>query len=148
MNDSEILLGLTKVKENYGLSHAKRLEQLFRNETAHFKSGNFLITYSPGMEATKKTIPYGWTSLKEFWTIHPEYAPIGLHEQKENTSALAKARGIRTFIKFPNVTASMMSVGHLIKLRGGDFGSWFANDPIKQKAYNAELDKIKVRLIK
>jgi hypothetical protein len=48
MTDTEILQGLTKVKEVYGLAHAQRLEQLFRIETSHFKSGNFLICLSPG----------------------------------------------------------------------------------------------------
>lgn len=141
-------LALQKVKEIYGLNHAKRLEQLFRNETAHFKSGNYKITYSPGMESTKDTFPYGWKSLETFWLVNPQYAPIGVYKQVENTSALAKSRGTRSFIKFENPLASMMSVAHLIKLRGGRFGSWFSTKIESQMAYEEELNKIKVRLVK
>lgn len=149
MTDTEILQGLTKVKEVYGLAHAQRLEQLFRNETSHFKSGNFLICLSPGMEVGSKTVfPYGWGSLESFWNTNPHYKPIGVHSQAENTSALAQKRGVRTFIKFGSIEASMMTVAHLIKIRGGNFGAWFSKNTVQQLAYNRELDKIKVRLIK
>ena len=150
MIEKEIELALNKVKEVYGLAHAKRLEQLFRNETAHFKSSNFLATLSPGMEigVGKETFPFGWTSLLQFWTINPQYAPSGIYKQVENTSALAKSRGERTFIKFENCIASFMSVAHLIKLRGGDFGPWFSKNAVQLLKYNQELDKIKVRIVK
>jgi hypothetical protein len=151
MIEKEIESALNKVKEVYGVNHAKRLEQLFRNETAHFKSGNFLKTLSAGMEVGAKVIyPYGWSSLFEFWENNPQYKPTGTHSQAENTSALAKKRGVRTFIKFGSVEASMMTVAHLIKLRGGNFGRWFATQdhPDKIQAYNDELDKIKVRIVK
>jgi hypothetical protein len=42
----------------------------------------------------------------------------------------------------------MMSVAHLIKLRGGRFGSWFSTKIESQMAYEEELNKIKVRIIK
>jgi hypothetical protein len=150
MLEHEIELGLNKVKEVYGINHAKRLEQLFRNETAHFKSGNFLATLSPGMEVggDKKEFPYGWTSLLQFWTVNPQYAPSGVYSQVENTSALAKSRGVRTFIKFENCIASMMSVAHLVNIRGGNFGSWFSKNAVQQLKYNQELDNIKVRIVK
>jgi hypothetical protein len=149
MIEKEIESALNKVKEVYGVNYAKRLEQLFRNETAHFKSGNFLKTLSPGMEVGAKVIyPYGWSSLFEFWENNPQYKPTGTHSQAENTSALAKKRGVRTFIKFGSVEASMMTVAHLIKLRGGNFGAWFSKNAVQQLAYNHELDKIKVRIVK
>lgn len=148
MIKKEIELALDKVKSVYGLEHAKRLEQLFRNETAHFKSGNFGVTLSPGMEATKDEFPYGWTSLLQFWTVNPNYAPTGVFKKVENTSLLAKSRGVRTFITFENCIASFMSVAHLIKLRGNNFGSWFSKNEVQKKKYNDELDKIKVRIVK
>lgn len=141
-------LALEKVKELYGLEFTKRLEQLFRNETAHFKSGNYKKTFSPGMEATKDIFPYGWKSLLLFWINNPQHAPIGIYKQVENTSALAKSRGTRSFIQFASPLASMMTVAYLIEIRGGKFGSWFSTNPKSQKAYEDELDKIKVRLIK
>lgn len=149
MIEKEIELGLLKVKEVYGLAHAKRLEQLFRNETSHFKSGNFLKTLSAGMEVGAKVIyPYGWSSLVDFWENNPQYKPTGTYSQAENTSALAQKRGVRTFIKFGSVEASMMTVAHLIKLRGGRFGSWFSTKADQQLKYEHELDNIKVRIVK
>ena len=150
ITELEIKAALEKVSSVYGLNHAKRLEQLYRNETSHFKSGNFKVTLSAGMEVGSKTeYPYGWNSLKPFWDSNPQYAPIGTFSQAENTSALAKKRGVRTFIQFGSIEASMMTVAELIKLRGGNFGRWFASQdlPDKIQAYNNELDKIKVRLV-
>jgi hypothetical protein len=46
------------------------------------------------------------------------------------------------------VEASMMTVAHLIKLRGGNFGAWFSKNAVQQLAYNHELDNIKVRIVK
>ena len=102
------------------------------------------------MEVGKSTkYPYGWNSLEPFWDTHPQYQPIGTFAQAENTSALAKKRGVRTFIQFDTIEASMMTVAELIKIRGGNFGRWFASQdhPEKIQAYNHELDKIKVRLV-
>lgn len=148
ITEQEIKEALQKVSSVYGLAHAKRLEQLYRNETAHFKSGNFKVTLSPGMEVGSKTeYPYGWISLKPFWDANPQYRPIGTFAQSENTSALAKKRGVRTFIKFGSIEGSMISVAELIKLRGGNFGKWFSKDPIQIEKYNHELDKIRVRLV-
>jgi hypothetical protein len=125
------------------------LEQLFRNETAHFKSGNFHITHAAGMEAFADNLPYGWTQLTEYWKINPQYTPTHLHSQIENTSALAKASAKpKRFIVFPNVEASMMSVAYVIKLRSSNFGAWFSKNAVQQKKYNDELDKIKVRIVK
>ena len=149
ITDNDILEALRKVKEVYGLDHAKRIEQLFRNETAHFKSGNFKVTFSAGMEIapTKTSYPFGWTSLKDFWDINPHYKPTETFSQVENTSTLLKSRGARTFIVFPSIEASMMTVSHLIKIRNNNFGAWFSKNAVQQLAYVKELDKIKVRFI-
>lgn len=143
ITDIDISNALKVVSSKYGMPLAKRIEQLFRNETRHFKSGNFLITLSPGMQATTSTLPYGWSSLSAFWKSNPKYAPIGLHIQKENDSAMAKSIGNQTFMTFPSIEGSMMSVAELIHLRGDNAGSWFSKtDAALQKKYNDELDKI------
>lgn len=146
VKDSEIIEALKKVAAKYGIAFAKRLEQLYRNETAHWKSTNFFSTKSPGMEISKgaKTFPYGWVSLVPFWGAYPNYKPIGTFAQIENTSGLAKSKGQKTFVVFNTIEASMMSVAELIHIRDGNFGSWFANDehPKEQAAYNKVLDTI------
>jgi len=149
VTESEIKAALQKVKSVYGLDHAKRIEQLYRNETAHFKSGNFLKTLSPGMEIGKGkfTFPYGWPSLVPFWMAYPHYKPVETFEQVENTSGLAKSKGVKTFIVFKTIEASMMTVAELIHLRDGNFGSWFALEPTAQANYVKVLDTIKARFI-
>ena len=127
----------------YGKEMAIKVESLFRNETKHFTSGNFLKCFCPGMEATIESFPYGWSSLSNFWKMHPEYAPIGIYKQVENTSGLLKSRGERKFIQFPNLDASMITVAERLKAKGGDTGAWFSNDPSKQKLYREYLLKIK-----
>lgn len=148
ITEQEIKDGLLKVKSIYGKAYAQRLEQLYRNETAHFKSGNFQITHAPGMEAFADTLPYGWTQLSEYWIINPQYAPTHLHSQVENTSALSKAsEKPKRFLVFENMEASMMSVAYLIKLRSSNFGTWFSKNPTQIANYNKVLDTIKPRFI-
>lgn len=147
MDEKEIIRCLRLVAERYDYEFAATIERLFRNETRHFKSGNFLITFSPGMEAFSDLLPYGWSSLKNFWDINKNLAPIGIYKQVENTSALLKSRGERKFIKFPTLEASMLSVAFLINSRGGNGGSWFSIQQSAIDAYNKELSKIIPRYI-
>lgn len=140
--DSEIIAALQAVSVIYGRPFAARIEELFRNETAHFKSGNFQITLSPGMQATTGILPYGWNSLAQFWKDNPGFAPTGIHIQNENTSALAKASGAKQFMVFPTIMASIMTVAKLISLRGGDAGTWFSTHPDLEHKYDAVLDTI------
>ena len=148
MNETEIKAALLKVCETYGKLFAARLEQLYRNETRHFTSGNFLKTLSPGMQATSKSLPYGWKSLEQFWIANPHFAPTGIFEQVENTSKLATSIGKQKFMVFPSVYASMMSLSKLFSLRNNNFGTWFSTDPIKIEAYNKELDAIIPRIVR
>ncbi len=142
INDQQIIDGFKIVIAFFGKPLAARIEQLFRNETKHFKSGNFLITLSPGMQATQNEYPFGWSSLAPFWTENPNYKPTGIHVQKENDSALAKASGAQKFMIFPSIEASLMTIAKLIHLRHDDAGTWFSNDPSKQQLYDKELDHI------
>lgn len=146
MTDSEILSSLKKVAAIYGKDMAIKVESLFRNETKHFKSSNFLICLSPGMEATKDVMPYGWSSLVPFWKLHPEYAPIGIHKQVENDSLMMQSRGERMFMKFISLDAAMLTVAERLKLKGGDAGAWASNKPSSQKKYREYLLKIKTPL--
>lgn len=149
--EKAIIAALTKIKDLYRKPAAIKVEALFRNETRHFKSGNYAVTLSPGMEAVKRPdgsalpYPYGWTSLRKFWDENPQYKPTGLHLQVENDSGQAKSRGERAFIKFPSVEAGFMTVAKRLQDNGWDTGTWFANSnhPEKQASYREYLTKIK-----
>jgi len=146
MDDLIILDSLKKVAIHYGKENAIKIEALFRNETKHFTSGNFLICYSPGMEATKDVMPYGWTSLAKFWKDKPEYAPIGIHKQVENSSRMMASRGERRFIKFPSLEAAMMTVAKRLSDKAWYTGAWASNNVDSQKKYADYLLKIKTPL--
>jgi hypothetical protein len=149
VNDQDIISAIQAIAALYGRERAMWIERLFREETAHFKSGNFLNTFSPGMEVGRDhnntpimILPYGWGRLSPYWTQNPEYAPSGTMNEVENTSAMAKSKGERIFIKFPDIMASMMSVAFLISLRGGNIGAWNTTDPAGQLRYQNLLSQI------
>jgi hypothetical protein len=142
ITEQEIIDALSKVNQVYGNKMARRIEQLFRNETAHFKSRQFLEDLSAGMEAFGDSLPFGWGRLLPFWSAHPEYAPTGITQMVEHTSALANSRGSRRFLKFATLEASMFSVCEDIKILGGDFGAWFSNQPKYEAQYDKILDTI------
>lgn len=149
--EKEIIAAIAKVKGLYGKPSSIKVEAVFRNETRHFKSGNFAKTYSPGMEAVKRPdgsvlpYPYGWTSLRTFWDENPQYKPTGLYMQVENDSGQAKSRGERAFIKFPSVEAAFITVAKRLQMKGWDTGAWFAdaNHPDKQAQYRDYISRIK-----
>ncbi len=147
MSDQDIIIALQSVSTKYGKPFAARLEQLFRNETRHFTSGNFIRTLSPGMEATAAVLPFGWNSLAQFWKENPQYAPTSLFSQVDNNSALSGSTGMQHFLVFPNILASMMSVAKKIEINGGDAGTWFDNVKADQQHYDAVLDTIIPRFV-
>ncbi len=109
-------------------------------------------TLGAGMEAFLPGFPYGWTSLKDFWLKNPQYAPTGTTGLKENSSAISKSRGVRSFLVFPSVEAGAMAVATVINLRGGDGGQWFSNQESlagdkARKAYNDVLTSINSQFI-
>jgi len=148
MTDKEIIAALQLVASKYGKKLAATVEQIFRNETEHFKSREFQVSLSPGMEALALTSPYGWGSFAPFWKANPLYAPVGVHKQVENDSLMSKSRGERTFVQFPSIEASVMSVAFVINLRGGVGGAWFTVTDLKaQKVYTDALNKIIPRFV-
>ncbi len=148
MTDQDIINALIVVAKKYGKGLASTIERIFRNETAHFKSGGFLKTLSPGMEAFADSFPYGWSTPAKFWEESPTYSPKGLEIERENSSAMLKSRGDRKFIVFPTIEASMMTVAYIIHTRGGNGGAWFSvSNEEAQKKYNAILSGIIPRFV-
>jgi hypothetical protein len=137
----------------FGEDTTKGVEKIYRLETNNFSSGQFLKTYSAGMEATpdsKGVFPYGWGSLRKFWNEQPNNKPTGILKMKENKTGKEKM-----FIIFPNLFSAMFALAYTIKNRGGDVGSWYSTLP-EQKLYYAKLlssqkttvtDKVKAGLI-
>lgn len=129
----------------YGREKAETVERLFRLETAHFKSGQFLHTLSPGMEISKGkfTFPYGWSSLKEFSDeTGLKAGDFSTYTMNENQTGKEK-----TFIAFPNLAASVLFVAYLLNKRGWNAGSWYSTNPSSQSSYTAKLKTIQPKII-
>ena len=111
-----------------GPEFSKRIEQLFRYETRHFKSKQFIEGNSPGMVATKSTYPFGWPSLDEFNrenSIDGRKYGIGRIFVVDNKNF--------QYIKFPDFKTSANFVAWFIRnKRGGVVQKW--NSLIEAKA--------------
>ena len=151
ITESEIKSAFQKCAALYGTEYARSVERLFRKETAHFKSGQFLKTLSPGMEisggtnSTKTTFPYGWSSLSSFQSANPLYlkSTFYVHRMNENGTGLGK-----TFIGFPTIESSVMFVAWFIKnTRGGRFGKWYSMNESSALSYENSLKQITAKYV-
>jgi hypothetical protein len=129
----------------YGREKAETVERLFRLETAHFKSGQFLHTLTPGMEIAKGkfTFPYGWSSLQEFANeTGLKAGDFSTYTMNENQTGKEK-----TFIAFPNLAASVLFVAYLLNKRNWNAGSWYSTNPSSQQSYTQNLNKIVPKIV-
>lgn len=141
----EFVDGLNYLKNNYNLTYpeAVRLEQQYRLETAHFKSGQFKGTLSPGMEKFSDKYPYGWSSLKEyFWDDNQQHRPYGFYPYTEGGTGKKKY-----FLKFNNLKSAMATVLANARMKGGKFEAWYSNNPDSQARYLKTLKSITPKLV-
>lgn len=151
ISESEIKSAFQKCSAVYGAEYARNVERLFRKETAHFTSGQFKKTLSPGMEisggtnSTKTTFPFGWSSLEKFVNANPLIlkSTFYVSRMNENGTGLGK-----TFVGFPTIDSSVMFVAWFIKnVRGGRFGKWYSTNESSALAYETGLSLIKARYV-
>jgi hypothetical protein len=129
---------MIKARKYYSKEICDNAERIFRLETAHFKSGQFQGTYSPGMEKFSDTYPYGWKTLDKYvWSKHPEYKPIGLRTFTENGTGKQK-----TFVQFPSVEASLFTMCAFLQAFNNNPGRWFSLNTDLQIGYNQKISKI------
>lgn len=140
VSTNEIIRALEIIKENFGGDIAKMVEKIYRLETAHFKSTQFLLTYSAGMMKFKNTFPYGWGNFRTLWTVHPSFAPIGyakIFVKRENKDFY--------YLAFPSLVAAMTALATYIKANGPL--RWNSTDKKAQAEYGALLNKISVKYV-
>jgi hypothetical protein len=135
-SEGEIKNAFKTALNYYPLEIVANAERIFRHETGHFKSGNFKRTNGAGFEAFSNILPYGWTSLKEFWTGSP-HQPIGTIEQAENTTGKVKK-----FILFPSVLAGILAVCEILKLRNNNPGEYHSKSPAIGYQYEQLIKKV------
>jgi hypothetical protein len=137
---SDIKKALLWVSEKYGKDKAQMVERLIRWETAHFKSNGFKLTNGAGMEATKTKFPYGWGSLRPYWNLQRDSAPIGL---KRLTDI-----GGRTvnFLVFPTFFAFVRTLCKHLENNGWNFGAWYSLDEQNQITYLQNINSVRPRI--
>lgn len=121
-----------------GRKVAENVERIYRLETRNFQSGQFLRTYSAGMEASKNSFPWGWTSLKKLWTEKPSLKPVGTVKMHDAD----KKDGIDSFLKFPDLFSGLFALAMVLQARGNNAGAWYSTDPDQQNSYAAKVKSI------
>jgi len=137
-SETDARTAIQEVANVYNRDVAAIVEKILRLESGHFKSKQFKLTGSGGMESTTPVFPFGWSSLRTFWQLNPQFKPTGTIAMKE-----AKTGKMKTFIVFPSVTAAALSMAVVLKLRNFNAGSWFSTKKELQDSYNLAISKIK-----
>jgi len=131
-----------KLQTKYGTDYARQIEKLYRYETAHFSSGQYNKTWSAGMVATSAAFPFGWASLNEFLTANPQY------KGNFGTVEMNTSRGIKKYVKFPNLETAVFFIAWFIKnKRGGDVGKWNSLDAGESASYLAQLNRVSAQFV-
>lgn len=140
ISEKEIINSLQVVKQNFGVDIARWVEKIYRGETAHFKSSQFLLTYSAGMLKFKNVYPYGWGNFKTFWALNPSFAPTGyakIYVTREKKDFF--------YLAFPSLTAAMMTLAYYVQKNGPL--RWNSTDKNEQQKYATLLNQIKNRYV-
>jgi len=130
INDAtEALLKLAQVK---GKERAQLIERILRWETNHFKSKQYKLTGSAGMEDGK------WQNLPE------KYSTI---QMLDNHPHLV-SNPMRTFIKWNSVYDFCIYLSDYIDRHNGNYGRWNSTNVEKQKVYEKCVSSVKNRIVR
>lgn len=119
------------IKAKYGVAMAQIIERMFRWETRHFKSGQFVNTGSAGMEIGK------WSNLPK--------DKIESYVYKANDADLSD--GIDSFIVWKHPKYAAEYLAEYIKRNGGNWARWNTTNPEKQKLYASKVNTIKTQFV-
>lgn len=127
----EVIYALKEIERLKGKERAIIIEKMLRLETNHFRSQQFKLTKSAGMEYGK------WQNLNEdaFTTI----------KMKDNH--LTGEKQMRTFIKWNSVLDFCLYLSDYIDRHNGNYGRWNSMKEEKQAKYRATIGLIKNRII-
>jgi hypothetical protein len=143
VKDAERALRL--IHDKYGKEMAENIERMYRDETAHFTSKQYIHTGTGGMEEGK------WDM--SLFNEYPEYAPVGTWSAFENkgASGLGGNEQVtdrrKVFLVLPSVEAAMVYKAEYIKRHGGNFARWHSTNKAKQDFYRSALLKIRTPIV-
>jgi hypothetical protein len=128
--DAEIsLLELKKLK---GTEKAQLIEKILRLETNHFRSKQYAISGSAGMEMG------AWKGIDE--------SKFSTFQMKDNH--LTGEKQMRTFIKWNSVLDFCLYLSDYIDRYNGNYARWNTMNLERQESYRVKVNSIKARIVK
>jgi len=128
--DAEIsLLELKKLK---GTEKAQLIEKILRLETNHFRSKQYAISGSAGMEMG------AWKGIDE--------SKFSTFQMKDNH--LTGEKQMRTFIKWNSVLDFCLYLSNYIDRYNGNYARWNSMNLERQEAYRVKVNSIKAGIVK
>ena len=123
---------LQELEKLKGYDRAKLIEKILRLETNHFKSKQYALSGSAGMEMGN------WVGIDEtkFTTF------------KMNDNHLTGAKKVRTFIKWNNVLDFCLYLSDYIDRYKGNYARWNSMNLERQAMYRTKVASITNRIIK
>lgn len=123
-----------------------KIEQLYRLETNHFKSGQYKGTGTGGMETKagmQSDFPFGWSSLQKF-KDSTGIVPAGIHSYVDN-----QTKKTRSFVVFNSVSdAIQFFIYFIFTIRNGQYWKWNTLDEQKGLEYKKAVDSMKYPIVK
>jgi len=120
---------ILQIQKEYGTDTAKLIEKMMRLETAHFKSGQYKLTGSAGMEQGK-------------WQDIPTGATDGYIEIKDNQDG-----HLGKFIVWHSVTDFARYLAEYIKRHDNNYARWNSTKEPLQAEYRKRVNEIKSRFV-
>lgn len=127
--EADAKAAIQTIQKEYGKEMASVIEKMLRLETSHFKSMQYKLTGSAGMEEGK-------------WKNIPPGATAGTVPMKDNHDG-----HIGKFIVWNSVTDFARYLAEYIKRYSGNYARWNTTNPEGQKTYAAKVNTIKARFV-
>jgi hypothetical protein len=150
-NEADAKAALRVIYDKYGADMATIIERMYRDETAHFRSLQYVKCGTGGMEAFGEPPYYGWDS--SFFSQHPEFTPTGLWEAFENKGMSGQGGNKQVtdkkkrFIIFPSVLGGMEYKAFYINKHNGNWARWHSTNTTIQSTYKKHLENIRPRYV-
>jgi len=124
------LIELAAIK---GKERAQLIERILRWETGHFKSQQYKLTGSAGMEAGD------WKNLDE--------SKMKTIKMADNHPEKVKEK-MRTFLVWDNVLSFCLYLSDYIDRYNGNYARWNSTSEVQQSRYRKSINSVKTRFIK
>jgi len=130
-SDKEGKEAILAVKDKYGVDMARTIEKMFRWETRHFKSGQYVKTGSAGMEVGK------WSYINK-----SEIEPYTVKMEDSD-----KSDGIDEFIVWKHPKFAAFYLADYILRHKGNWARWNTTNEQKQQVYRDKVNTIKPKFV-